>query len=442
MQQQKAAVSYVRRLGAWSAAMMVIGGIIGAGIFLNPAIVAKDTGSGGEMLLAWVLGGVLALIGALCFAELGVRQPQAGGGYVYLRNAYGPLLAFVYGWLLLAVVYSGALAAVGYTFATYFCAALNLSTSLIKPITIGMLVLLVGINWFGIRAGALVQNLFTVLKLLAVAALVVLGLWLAGVGGAAKATSMHGGISATHLSAALLPVLFSYSGWDFVSNIVGEIREPRRNLPLALGLGMLGVVVCYVCANLAYLAVLGHDGLAGSSAPAADVMQRALGPVGARLISAGIAISTFGFCNIALLSGARMFQVMGADGVFFRVAGRLHPRWHSPDLALVMLAGWSAVLALSGTFGQLLDYATVGAWLGYALVVTTLHYYRRRDTGDASGYRLPWYPYLPLLFIIGVAWVIIVTIIARPTDAGAGALIALLGVPLYLLWRYLGRRHD
>lgn len=431
---------YVRRLGTWDATMMVVGGIIGAGIFLNPAIVAQRTASGGELLLAWIIGGVLALIGALCFAELGVRRPQTGGGYVYLREAFGPLVAFLYGWLALAVVGPGAIAAVGVTFATYACAALALPASFIKPLTVAALVLLAGINWFGIRAGSLVQNIFTVLKLVAVAALVGAALWASGFEGFATAASGGKEMHAGRLGAALLPVLFSYAGWVYINNIAGEVRTPKRTLPRALGLGMLLVVSCYAVANLAYMAVLGHEGLANAPAPASAVLEHVMGPTGARLMAAGIAISTFGFCNIALLSTARIFQVMGADGVFFRVAGRLHPRWHSPNIALAMLTAWAIVLALSGTYGQLLDFAASGDWLGSALVVATLFYYRRQRQQETASYRVPLYPWLPLLFIVTVLWVVTETIVARPADAGACMLLLLLGIPVYLIWRRLSQR--
>jgi APA family basic amino acid/polyamine antiporter len=201
--------------------------------------------------------------------------------------------------------------------------------------------------------------------------------------------------------------------------------------------GMLLVAACYLLVNLAYLAVLGHAGLAASKAPAADLMRHVLGEPGARLIAAGIAISTFGFCNISLIGAARVFQAMGADGVFFRVAGRLHPRWRTPNIALLMLAGWACVLALTGTFDQLLNYSTTGDWLGYAAVVATLFWYRRAGATDAAPFRAPLYPLLPLVFLAAVLWVVAITIWHHPGDAGMGALITLAGLPVYFVWRRL-----
>jgi len=286
---------------------------------------------------------VLALIGALCYAALGARRPDAGGGYVNLRESLGLIVAFVYGWNMLVVNYSGALAAVATVFVQYGAAALGLKVADPRPFAVGAIVFLASVNWFGIRAGSITQNILTVLKLAAIASMIAIGLV---VGGAPAPSAPPPGFNPLALGGVLLPVLFSYGGWAYLTNIAGEIREPRRNLPRALVLGMLLVAACYLLANVAYLAVLGHAGLAASMAPAADLMRHAFGEPGARLIAAGIAISTFGFCNISLIGAARVFQAMGADGVFFRSAGRLHPRWRTPNTALAMVAGWAIVLAL------------------------------------------------------------------------------------------------
>ncbi len=427
---------YVRRLGVGDATMVVIGGIIGAGIFLNPAIVAQRTGSATEMLLAWVAGGLLALAGALAYAELGARRPYAGGGYVYLREVWGPLIAFLFGWIMLLVNYAGSIAAVATTFATYACRAAGLGMHWVRPLAVGAILGFAGINYFGIRAGALVQNVLTTLKVLAVVAIVVVGLALSGA--SVPVTAATGATGHGNFGSALLPVLFAYSGWFYVNNIAGEIRDPRRNIPRALAFGMLGCVACYLLANLAYLAVLGHAGLAQSTAPAAEIMQRAFGERGATLIALGIAISTAGYCNIAILGGARVFQVMGADRVFFRAAARIHPRFHSPHVALFGLAAWAAVLAGTGSYGQLLDYATIGDWIGSAMVVATLFHYRRHDA-DPGVYRAPGHPWLPLAFIAAVLYVIAATAIAQPRETLVGLLIIATGVPVFFAWRRLGR---
>jgi len=430
--------TYLRSLRPWDAALIVVGGIIGGGIFLSSGVAAQRTESGLALLLVWAGAGVLTLIGALCYAELGARRPHAGGTYVYLREAFGPLAGFLFGWTMLLVIYSGSSAAVATIFASYAASLFGLPPAWSLPLTVGALVFVAGLNLFGLRLGAQIQNLFSVLKLLAVAALVVAGLFLAGAGHSpmlAVDPARHG----VGFVSAALPVLFAYSGFTYLNNLAGEVRDPQRTLPRALTLGMLLVIVAYVLVNVAYLAVLGHDGLAASTAPAADVMQRVLGPAGAKVIALGVAISTLGFCNITLVAGARVLQVMGEDGLFFRALTRLHPRYRTPNTALLLLSGWAIVLALSGSYDQLLDYATFGDWLACAVGVATLFWYRRRDGATAS-FRVPGYPWLPLLFIGIVAWVVVMTMLDNPRNAGIGALIMLAGVPVYVVWRRLFSR--
>ena len=427
---------YQRSLRPWDAALIVVGGIIGGGIFLNPGIAAQRTDSGLTLLLMWVGAGVLTLIGALCYAELGARRPQAGGSYVYMREAFGPLAGFLFGWTMLLVIYSGSSAAVATIFASYACALFSLPTATWGlPLTVGALVIVAGLNLFGLKLGAQIQNVFALLKLLAVAALVVCGLFLAGAGHGqvlAADPARHG----VGFMSAALPVLFAYSGFTYLNNLAGEIRDPQRTLPRALMLGMLLVIVAYVLVNVAYLAVLGHDGLAKSHAPAADVMQQVFGPLGARVIALGVAISALGFCNITLVAGARVLQVMGEDGLFFRSVARLHPHYHTPNIALLLLIAWSIVLALSGTYGQLLDYATFGDWLACAVGVATLFWYRRHDDGSAR-FRVPGYPLMPLIFIAVIAWVVLATMRDNPMNAGIGLAIIVAGVPVYFIWRRL-----
>lgn len=429
---------YLRRLGAVSAAAMVIGGVIGGGIFVNPSTVAQRTASGTELLVLWVVGGLLTLSGALCFAELGARRPQAGGSYVYLREAFGPLPAFLFGWTMLLVNFSGSIAAVGMIFGRYACVAMGLPDTLARPVGIGAIVLLAGINVFGIRAGAVVQNLFTVLKLLAVAVLVAVGIAWAGHGHLGAAFAADPGQAALPrwaIAGALLPVLFSYGGFAYVNTIAGEIRDPARNLPRALGLGMALVLVTYVLVNIAYMSALGHAGLGASATPAADVMARVFGDNGRRLIAAGIAISTFGYCNIALIGSARVFQAMGADGAFFHAIARIDPRWHVPRRALLLVAAWAVTLSLSGTYNQLLDYSTVGDWLGYAAAVSALFWYRHRHAGADSSYRTPLYPFTPLVFIATVVVIVGILLATRPGHVGIGLSIIVVGMPVYHVWQ-------
>jgi APA family basic amino acid/polyamine antiporter len=432
--------AYVRRLTTWDAAMIVIGGVIGAGIFRNPATIAQQTSSGVQVLVLWVIGGLLTLAGVLCYAELGARRPQAGGTYVYLREAFGQLPAFLFGWTMALINYPGSVAAVATIFADYFCTAAGLPVLWVKPVAAGAIALVVGINLFGIRAGAWVQNVFTVLKIAAIVLLVVVGLVLAhGHLGTALAVDAAHPVSSWAFVGALLPVLFTYGGFHYLNDLAGEVRNPQRTLPRALGMGLAGVVICYVLVNFGYLAGLGHAGLAASHAPAADLMRRLFGESGATVIAIGIACSAFGYCNIAIAGGARVLQTMGADGMFFRAAARIEPRTRAPQIALAALGAWAIVLTVSGSFSQLLDYTTVGEWLGHVFGIGTLFWYRRHFADQPSPYRVPLYPLLPLVFVITVFSVILATAIHTPGDAGMSLLIIALGVPAYYAWRRVSR---
>ena len=428
--------SYLRRLGVWDGAMIVIGGVIGAGIFRTPATVAERTSSGLPLLVLWVLGGLLTLTGVLCYAELGSRRPQAGGIYLYLREAFGMLPAFLFGWTMALINYPGSVAAVATTFADYFCKAVDLPLLWVKPVGVAAIVFIVGVNLFGIRAGALMQNIFAVLKLAAIALLVAVGLALAhGHLGGVLAADATQHVSSGAFVGALLPVLFTYGGFHYLNDLAGEVRDPQRTLPRALLLGMLGVVAAYVLANVAYLTGLGHAGLAASQAPAADLMRRLFGETGAKVMAVGIACSTFGYCSIAIAGGARVLQTMGADGMLFRAVGYIDPRTRAPQVALALLGGWTVVLMLWGNFGQLVDYTTVGEWLGHAFGIGTLFWYRWKFVDEPAPYRVPLFPLLPLVFVLTVLGVIVATAIASPHDAGMSLVIIALGAPVYWLWR-------
>jgi APA family basic amino acid/polyamine antiporter len=415
--------------------MAVVGGIIGGGIFRTPAAVAERAGSVGLTLAVWITGGVVALAGAFCFGELGARRPRAGGGYVYLRETFGPLPAFLYGWTLLVVIATGAIAAVAVLFADYTLALLGLPKEWTLPVGVGSVVLLSGVNYLGVKPGAVTQNLFTVLKLLALALLVAVGLgWAAPVPTATPEPVAHGNPFVA-FGAALVPVLFTYGGWQQTNFIAEEIVEPERTLPRALVLGVVIVVAVYLSANLAYLRVLGLGGLAASTAPAAEVMERLLGPRGATVIAAGIAISSFGFLNLVILVTPRVFQAMAADGVFLPRLARLHPVYQTPTAAILLQAAWAILLILSGSFAQLVDYVTFGDWIFFGLTVAGLFVYRRRDRGaPATGYRTPGYPFTPVLFVLAAGYVVVSAIAANPRNASLGSLLIALGVPVYAYW--------
>jgi APA family basic amino acid/polyamine antiporter len=438
--QSPAPATYARRLGLFSGTMAVIGGIIGGGIFRTPATVAERVGSAGLVLAAWVAGGAVALIGALCFGELGQRRPKAGGGYVYLRETWGPLAAFLYGWALLLVIATGAMAAVAVTFANYALALAGLPGRFTVPVAVGAIVFLSGVNWAGVKPGAVTQNVLTLLKLGALAVLIVAGLAavLSPAGPRAAAVPAVGerGII-VRLGSALVPVLFTYGGWQQTNFLAEEIVEPEKNLPRALVLGVTVVVAVYLLANLVYLGVLGPAGLAASTAPAADTMRTLFGPSGGTLIAAGIAMSTLGFLDLVILVTPRVLQAMAADGVFFPRLARLHPVYRTPTAAIALLGAWAIGLTLTGTFAQLVDYVAFADWIFFGLTVAGLFIYRARDGGAgraAPGFRVPGYPWTPALFVAAAFYVVVSSVLASVRNAAVGSVLLLLGVPVYRYW--------
>jgi APA family basic amino acid/polyamine antiporter len=434
--------TYDRRLGLFDVTMVTVGAIVGAGIFLNLAIVAARVGSWELTVGAWVLGGAIAVAGAFCFAELGARAPQAGGGYVYLRDAFGALPAFLYGWTLLLVINSGACAAVAQIAASYMVRLLGVAENSAGPLAIVFIVAFTVVNYFGIRPGAVTQNVFTVGKLAALGAVIVAGFMApappAAAAAADVATPGPGAVESFRLlGLALIPVMFATGGWQNANFVGAEIRDARRTLPRAILLGVAIVVVCYTAVNVAYLRALGVGGLATSTAPAADTMRVVVGDWGSQLISAGIVISTLGILNLFILAAPRVYQAMADDGLFFESASRLHPRYRTPTGALVFQAGWAIVLSVSGTYGDLLDYVVFGDWIFFGLVAATLFVYRRRDRGNAAveGFRAPFLPLVGGAFLAAAAAIVISSVASNPGNAAIGALLILSGIPVFLLWR-------
>src|SRR5881394_3318632 len=425
--------TYARRLGLFSGTMAVVGGIIGGGIFRTPATVAERLHSTSLVLLAWVIGGIVALIGAFCFGELGQRRPRAGGGYVYLRETFGPLPAFLYGWTLVLVIATGAIAAVAVTFADYTLALLGLPHRYSVPLAVAAIVFHTGINYVGVRPAAITQNIFTVLKLVALAVLIASGLLLAVPVPPFAAPSPPSHLAA--LGSALVPILFTYGGWQQTNFIAEEIVEPERNLPRALIIGVTIVVAVYLLANFAYLRVLGIEGLAASTAPAADTMQAVLGPVGGKVIAAGIALSTFGFLNLVILVTPRVLQAMAADGVFFRRLAVLHPVYQTPTAAIMALALFASVLTLTGTFRQLVDYVTFGDWIFFGSCVAGLYVYRARDRGLKPAFAVPGYPVTPAIFVLVSLYIVISAVTSSPRNSAISAALIALGIPVFLYWR-------
>lgn len=441
---------YARRLGLFSATMMVVGGIIGAGIFLNPAIVAQRVGTGAATLATWGIGALLALVGAFVFSELGARAPRAGGSYVYLRDAFGPFPAFLYGWALALMISTGAIAAVAMTCANYATALFGLPASLVTPLAVTSIVVLTMINIIGVAPGAIMQNVATVLKLGAIAFLILvafiapsLTLHVATAGPAAPALVAPTGAAQWILAvgAALVPVLFAFGGWQQTNFIAEELREPERDLPRALVLGVLIVVACYLLINMSYLRALGVEGLAASRAPAADTVGAYLGQRGRNIIGAGIVISTFGFLNLVILVTPRVYQAMAADGVFFARMAQVDPRTRTPIAALVGQAFWAIVLLFSGSYAQLLDYVVFADWLFFGATAAALFVYRAQESrGEIArvSVRAPGHPVTTLLFVAASGYVIIGSIASNPTNAIKGCVLLALGWPAFAWWRRAG----
>ncbi|MEI6739681.1 MAG: amino acid permease [Gemmatimonadaceae bacterium] len=438
-------VGYAPRLGLFSGTMLVVGGIIGAGIFLSPAIVAQRVGSASLTLGAWGLGAVIAIIGGFVYAELGARRPQAGGTYVYLREAWGPLPAFLYGWALFLIMATGAIAAVAMTGASYVVALLGWPVGAATPVAIGCIVLLTLLNMVGVQVGAMAGNILTVLKLAAIASLIGCGLWLAPLAGglpaAATPPALHPPVgllaTVTTMGAALVPVLFSYGGWQQTNAVAEELRDAARQLPRALVGGVLLVVATYLLVNTAYLRALGVAGLAASSTPAADTMAVYLGPLGRTVISVGIVASTIGFLGMVILLSARVYQAMAADGLFFGSMARLHPRTRTPIAALAGQGIVALVLLLTRSYGQLLDYVVFADWIFFGLTAASLFAIRAQDrrTGHTVTVRAPGHPVTTLLFVAAAAYVVLGSVVSNPANALRGALLLALGVPVYAYWR-------
>jgi APA family basic amino acid/polyamine antiporter len=408
---------------------------------MNPSVVARAVGSPAMILLAWGLGGLIALAGAFVYAELAVWRPQVGGQYAYLRDAFHPSVAFLYGWTLLLVVQTGGMAAAAMTFGAYFreLAAVPLSPAAIAVVT---LALLTAVNCLGARVGGTVQNAFMLTKIAAILALVTVG-WLALRGGAPPPApdpvpaAGRGPLLA--LAAGMVPVLFAYGGWQTASFVSGELRDPARDLPRGLLFGVVGVVLLYLAVNVVCLVVLGAAGLAATSTPASDVMERAVGVSGGRLLAAGIALSTVGFLSQSMLTAPRVYFAMARDGLFFRPVGAVHPRTHAPVVAIALQGVLASVIALSGAYDEILGYVVAMDALFFGLTGAALLVFRARErrgtaTRPATGARMPGHPYTTAAFTLAF-WLLAVSTIAQfPRSAGLGALIVLAGVPVYLIW--------
>jgi len=432
-----------RRLGLFDATMIVMGGIIGSGIFMNPSVVARQVTTPFLILGVWVLGGLVALIAAFIWAELAAMRPEVGGQYAYLRDAYHPLIAFLYGWGLLLVIQTGGMAAVAVTFARYFLELTHapLSDSAVAMIALGALTL---INCLGVRTGSTVQSVLMVLKILAIIALIGCGLFLVspqtGSVSTANTSSLIGQPASfdllTAVGAAMVPVLFAFGGWQTASFVAAEMRDSRRNLPRALVIGVSGVIVLYLAVNFVCLRVLGVAGLAATTTPASDVMRIALGPAGARAIAAGIAISTLGFLSQGMLTAPRVYFAMAKDQLFFKSVGRLHPKTQVPVIAIALQGILAMIIASTGSYDKILNYVVSVDFIFFGATAACIFVFRRQSPGEAAGItRVPGHPVTTVLFI-AICWLVVINTVYRyPENTLIGLGILLAGIPFFFFWR-------
>ena len=431
-----------RQIGLFDATMLVMGGIVGSGIFINPYVVARQVHTPVLILGAWIVGGLIAMLGAFVYAELADRMPEVGGQYAYLRSAYHPAIGFLYGWALLLVTETGGMAAVTVTFARYFreLTGTALSERALAVITLALLTI---INCLGVKLGSRVQSALMLLKIAAIALLVGAGFLLLR----APHPLLHPVLDQqpsfgllTAFGAAMIPVLFAYGGWQTTNFVAAEIKDPRRNLSRALVIGVAGVIVLYLAVNLVCVRTLGPAGLADTTVPATAVMRSLMGDRGAALIALGITVSTLGFLSQSILTAPRVYFAMAEDGLFFRSVAYVNGRTRVPMVAIVLQSVWTAVIALSGRYDQILNYVVATDFVFFGLSATCVFVFRRREAAaktpaePRTSFRTPGHPFTTAAFVLACWLVVADTIYKYPANSLVGTLILLLGIPVYLLW--------
>ncbi|MGB8908341.1 MAG: amino acid permease [Candidatus Cybelea sp.] len=436
---QQSSPKLLRRLGTRDAALIVMGGIIGSGIFMNPSVVARHVGSGLLVMLVWIAGGTIALLGAGIFAELAARRPHDGGLYAYLRDAFHPALAFIFGWCLLLVSQSGGMAAAAVTFAAYFEPLTGWQTST-AAVGVAAIALFTAINALGVRTGTSTQNAFMVVKILAIVAFAAIGLTHVHAPAIATRLPQTGAVFGA-LGLAMVPVLFAYSGWQTSSFMTAELKEPARTLSRGMLIGVVTVVLLYLAVNAACLRVLGIQGLAATNTPASDIARLAFGQAGLRVMATVIALSTLGFLSNQILTSPRVYFQMAADGTFFKPLARVNARTHAPVIAILLQGLIAIVITLSGRYDQILNYVTCNDYIFFGLAAVALIVFRNRDARDPQAtrpfFRMPGHPVTTVIFL-AAAWVIVGdTIWNSPYDTLIGVGILLSGLPVYWLftWR-------
>jgi basic amino acid/polyamine antiporter, APA family len=429
-----------RRLGLLDSGAIVVGTIIGSGIFVVPNLVARSLPSEPWIIAAWVFTGVLSFFGALAYAELGAMIPATGGQYVFLREAYGPLFGFLCGWTYFFVVISAAIAWLSITFATYVGYFVPLTPLLTKTIAVGLIAAVTLVNYRGVAAGAAVQKTFTLMKVLGLAVLVdaaFLGARHAA-GPESGVSSGSGTVTLSGFGVAMISCLLSYDGWVALSFVAGEVKNPKRNLPLALALGLALAIAIYVLANVAYLRVLTVAEIAATPRVGALVAERTMGPAGGAFVSITILLSIIGAINGWSMAAPRIYFAQAQDGLFFRRFGAIHPRFQTPYLSILMFGAWAVLLVLTGTYESLAAYAMYAAWVFYGLTSLGVAALRRTQPERPRPYRMTGYPVTLIVFAAVALGFVVNTIVATPGPAIVGTLLIAAGVPVYFMWKRMG----
>jgi len=426
-----------RVLGALDLVGLTLGSVIGSGIFLVPAIVFTQTGGHlGPALLVWAVGGVLSLLGALTYAELAAMRPEPGGIYVYIRDAFGGFLAFLYGWALFFVIASATVATLAVAFTSYLREFLDLAPPASKAVAVAMIAIIAVINVIGTRRSANVQNWTTALK---VGAILLMSALLIGGGRELSNTSWAiPGLDTSLLvgmGAAMLGVLWAYEGWHFVTFSAGEVVDPQRNFPRGIIIGTAALIGIYLLANIAYVAALGVERGMASERIASEAVTAIFGAGAGKLVALAILVSMFSAANATVLTATRVYFAMAQDGIFFRRMGAVHPAWKTPAFAIVTSCAWAAVLAASGTFEQLLTYVVFVGWAFYSVGAASIFWFRRNEPDAPRPFRAPGYPATPWLFIAIAAVIVVNTVWLQPARAAIGIGLVLIGIPVYWFWK-------
>jgi len=449
----------IRQLGLFDSTMLMVGIVIGSGIFLTTGIMAQSLPSSGMILLAWVVGGLITLAGALTYAELGAAMPLAGGQYIYLREAFGPLSGFLFGWILFLVTMSGSIAALGVAFAEYFGyffptlstevtafsaeislfnKSFNYNLSMGQIVAVAVVVLLSTFNYIGVIFGKIIQNVLTVIKIGTLLVFIIAGF------AVNKETAMNFSLNPSGLSlgqliigfgVALVAITWAFDGWNNITYAAGEIKNPKRSLPFSLIAGTLIITVLYVLTNYVYFIALPIDQITGVVRIAEKATTTLHGSTSAGLLSAAVLISVFGALNGAIFVGARVYYAMAVDKLFFKRVARVHPRFKTPALAIFIQTVWSCILTLSGTFEQLFMYVVFVTVLFYILTAFSVFTLRKKNPDLPRPYKTWGYPVVPIIFIIASSGILLNTLVEKPVESVAGLGFTIVGIPVYYFWR-------